>query len=431
MTTDGPVRPTEGGTTVIIPRPRTIQPEQGFVEHVEADVVVRHDSSLGVEGYRLDAGPEGIVLTAGDEAGELYGRTTLRALGKIPFGAIVDGPRFAWRGVMLDTARHFMPTPFVLQLVDLLAEHKLNVLQLHLTDDQGWRMPIARYPRLTEVSGEHYSRSEIETIVAYAAARNVTVVPEINVPGHVQAALAAYPELGNVPGVEVWRGWGISRHTLNLEESTLDFFRHVLDEVMELFPSRYVHLGGDECLADEWAASPRALERITELGLPGPGAARAWVTAQLAAHVESRGRRAAYWYEKPDGPAGALAMTWLDEESGTTAALAGHDVVLTPHLRTYFDYPTQDEAGPFSPDRILPLENAYAFVPPTPVGAEGRVIGVQAQLWTEYLPTPQDVLRQAFPRLCAFAEVAWGTADDYDDFLNRLPSHLARLGLDT
>jgi len=418
---------------VIIPRPRAIETHEGFVAYDDARLDVRRDPAMRAEEYRIDARAAGVTLTAGGDGGELYGRTTLRALGKVPLGSIVDGPRFAWRGVMLDTARHFMPTEFVLRLVDLLAELKLNVLQLHLTDDQGWRVPIARYPRLTEVSGEHYAREDIATIVRHAAERNVTVVPEINVPGHVQAALAAYPELGNAPevGIEVWRGWGISPHTLNLEPSTLSFFRHVLDEVVELFPSSYVHLGGDECLADEWAASPRALERIAELGLAGPHEARAWFTEQLAAHVESRGRRAAYWYEKPGGPAGVLAMTWLDEASGTTAALAGHDVVLTPHLRTYFDYPTHDEAGPFSPDRILPLENAYAFTPPTPAGAEDRVIGVQAQLWTEYLPTPDDVLRQAFPRLCAFAEVAWGTADDYDDFLTRLPSHLAHLGLDT
>ncbi|RHA37791.1 beta-N-acetylhexosaminidase [Cellulomonas rhizosphaerae] len=403
----------------------------GFVEYDPERLVVRYDEGIEPEGYRLAVTPDAVVLTVAGDAGERHGRTTLRALGAVPLGAVDDAPRFAWRGVMLDTARSFMPKEFVLRLLDLLAEHKLNVLQLHLTDDQGWRLEIERYPRLTEVSGAHYTRADIREIVRHAADRGVTVVPEINLPGHVQAALAAYPELGNAPGspVEVWSGWGISTHTLNLEEGTVDFFRHVIDEVVDLFPSPYVHLGGDECLADEWAASPRALDRIAELGIDGPGAARAWFTAQLAAHVESRGRRAAYWYEKADGPVGALAMTWLDEESGAAAAIAGHDVVLAPHLRTYFDYPTHDEDGPFSPDRILPLENAYAFVPDAPAGAAGSVLGVQAQLWTEYLPTPDDVLRQAFPRLCAFAEVAWGTADDYDDFLDRLPAHLARLGL--
>ncbi len=393
---------------------------------------VHHDATFGPEAYRLDVSTAEVVLTAGGPAGERYGRTTLDALGAdVPLGTIVDAPRFPWRGVMLDVARHFMPVEFLLRLVDLLAAHKLNVLQLHLTDDQGWRLPVERYPRLA--SGEHYALDDLRRVVEHAAGQGVTVVPEIGLPGHVQAALAAYPELGNDPDrpLEVWRSWGISPHTLNLEESTLDFFRHVLDELVEVFPAEHVHLGGDECLPDEWATTPRARERIAELGLAGPHEARAWFSARMAAHVRSLGRTPVYWYEKADGPPGAVAMTWLDEDSGAAAAFAGHDVVLTPHLRTYLDYPTRLEPGPFAPDRVLPLENVYTFDPPTPHGAPGRVLGVQAQLWTEYLPTPADVERRAFPRLCAFAEVAWGTAGDYPDFLARLRAHLARLGLNT
>ncbi|WP_258725348.1 beta-N-acetylhexosaminidase [Cellulomonas sp. NS3] len=418
---------------LLVPRPRHVTATGGTIAVDPALVRTVHDPALDPEGYRLDVAPHAIVLASGGPAGEHYGRVTLSALDRVPLGTIVDGPRFAWRGVMLDTARHFMPKDFVLRLVDLLAEHKLNVLQLHLTDDQGWRLQITQHPRLTDLSGEHYTHDDVREIVSYAAERCVTVVPEINLPGHVQAALAAYPDLGNEPGepVEVWRGWGISPHTLNLEESTVAFFRDVLDEVMDLFPGPYVHLGGDECRPDEWAASARALQRIDDLGLAGPDAACAWFTRRLADHVESRGRRAVFWYEKPGGPSGAVAMPWLGEDSGLVAVHAGHDVVLTPHTRTYLDYPTQLQDGPFGPDRVLALADAYAFDPPARTDGPGSVLGVQAQLWTEYLATPADVERQAFPRLCAFAEVAWGTAGAYDDFLSRLPTHLARLGLGT
>ncbi|GIG21596.1 beta-N-acetylhexosaminidase [Cellulomonas chitinilytica] len=413
----------------LVPQPAHVTATGGTVAVDPLRVRTAHDPAMHPEGYRLDVTPDAVTLTSGGPAGAAYGRLALRTLDELPLGTITDAPRFAWRGVMLDTARHFMPKEFVLRLVDLLAAHRLNVLQLHLTDDQGWRLPISRYPRLTEVSGEHYTHDDVREIVAHAADRHVTVVPEINVPGHVQAALAAYPALGNAPGtpVEVWREWGISRHTLNLEDATLAFFRDVLDEVMDLFPGPYVHLGGDECLPDEWAASPRARQRMDELGLAGPADACAWFTGRLAEHVEGRGRRAVFWYEKPGGPPGAVAMPWLDEDSGLAAAQAGHDVVLAPHTRTYLDYPTHPQDGPFGPDRVLPLADAYAFDPPSAPG----VLGVQAQLWTEHLATPADVERAAFPRLCAFAEVAWGTAGPYDDFLARLPTHLARLGLGT
>lgn len=411
---------------MIIPRPRDLAVLGGSIAFSEDLVRLTPDPGLPGEGYRLTLKEGRIELSAGGPAGAYYGRQTLRQLGeRLPEGVIEDAPRFGWRGVMLDVARHFMPKAFVLRLIDLIAELKLNVLHLHLTDDQGWRLEIRRYPRLTEVSGDHYTHEDIREIVAHAAERFVRIVPEIGMPGHVQAALAAYPELGNDPSAtyEVWTDWGVSEHTLNLEEETVAFFRHVLDEVCDLFPGEYIHVGGDECLNHEWERTPRAQERLRELGLPGAHAARAWITARMADHLAAKGRKLVYWYEKPDGPPGATTMTWLDEESGTLAALEGRDVVLAPHLRTYLDYPPEQEAGPFFPDRVLSLSNTYHFVPPNAPG----IIGVQAQLWTEYMPTPADVERQAFPRLLAFAEVAWGSAGDYSDFLRRLDPHLTRL----
>ncbi|WP_232326737.1 beta-N-acetylhexosaminidase [Microbispora sp. ATCC PTA-5024] len=415
----------------MIPRPREMAVLGGSV--TLHDGLVRHapdDPSLGPEGYRLDVTPTGAEVTAGGPAGRHYALQTLARLGpEAPCCRIEDRPAHPWRGVMLDVARHFMPKEFVLRLVDLIALHRLNTLHLHLTDDQGWRLEIKRYPRLTEVSGAHYTQEDVREIVSYAADRFVTVVPEIDVPGHAQAAIAAYPWLGNQPSrrLPVWDGWGVSEHILNLEEATIAFCRDVLDEVMDLFPGRYVHLGGDECPPTEWEHSEAALRRIAELGLSGPDAARAWFTATLGEHVASRGRRPVHWYEKPDGAPGSTAITWLDDESGPRAALEGLDVVLAPHTSTYFDYPA-DAPGPHG--RMLTLADTYAFAPPpAPEGATGRILGVQCQLWTEYMPTPEHVEYMAFPRLCAFSEVAWGTAGDYPDFLRRLGPHLERLGV--
>ncbi|SNT22522.1 hexosaminidase [Streptosporangium subroseum] len=413
----------------MIPRPRELAVPGGSVPF--HDDLLRHrpdDPSLGAEGYRLEITASAAELTAGGPAGRFYALQTLGQLGPdVPYGIIEDSPRFAWRGVMLDVARHFMPKDFVLRLIDLLALHKLNVLHLHLTDDQGWRLEIKGYPRLTEVSGDFYTQEDIREIVSYAADRFVTVVPEIEMPGHAQAAIAAYPRLGNQPSrrLEVWDGWGVSEHVLNLDEATLRFCTDVLDEVVDLFPGRYVHVGGDECPPAEWERSETAQRRLRELGLPGAGAARAWFTGRMADHLTERGRRLVYWYEKPGATPGTTAMTWLDEESGPRAATEGLDVVLTPHRRTYFDYPS-DSPGPQG--FALTLADAYGFTPPeTPAGASGRILGVQCQLWTEYMPTPARVEYMAFPRLCAFAEVAWGTAGDYPDFLGRLEAHLARL----
>ena len=410
---------------MIIPRPRHLDISAGTVAFDPGAVrLAPDDPALGPEGYRLKVSASGIELAAGGPAGLFYGRQTLRQFGPaVPYGTIVDRPRYAWRGVLLDVARHFMPKAFVLRLIDLLAAHKLNVLHLHLTDDQGWRLEIKRHPRLAEVGGRrggYYTRQDIREIVAYAADRFVTVVPEIEMPGHVQAAIAAYPELGNDPErrLEVWSEWGISEHVLNLEESTIRFCQEVLDEVVELFPSRYVHVGGDECPPAEWAASPRARERLRELGLPGPEAACGWFIGRMAEHLAARGRTLICWDEPDREPIpGTAVMVWREEG----VVRDGVEVVLAPHTRTYFDYYPSDAPGqPPAQAGVLTLADAYGFAP-----APG-VLGVQCQLWTEYMPTPEQVEYMAFPRLCAFAEVAWGSSGDYADFLRRLDPHLAR-----
>jgi len=385
----------------MIPRPlvKELRPgPRGPVRHASAE-------ELGPEGYRLDISPDSTVVTSGGPAGRFYALDTLARTSGV--GTIEDRPRYGWRGVMLDVARHFMPKEFVLKFIDLLALHRLNVLHLHLTDDQGWRLEIKRYPRLTEVSGRHFTHDDIREIVAYAAERFITIVPEIDMPGHVQSAIAAYPWLGNDPTrqLPVWDVPGISRHVLSLEDRTIGFCQDVLDEVAELFPGPYVHIGGDECPTDEWVGNSR--------GLP-PEEARGWFLSQL----RLPGKRLVYWYERDDGPPGAAAMVWLNE-----TLPAGRDVIFAPHERTYLDYAPWPGL-PGANGRVLTMRQVYDFAPP-----EG-ILGVQCQLWTEHMPDPAHVERMAFPRLSAFAEVAWGSAGDYSDFLRRLPDHLAGLGVE-
>ena len=444
-------------------------------------VVLGLEESLGAEAYRLVVTPATVTVTGGDPAGVHYGLQTLRqllppaALRRAPVGTgpweipaveITDAPRFRWRGCMLDVARHFMPVAGVLRMIDLIAVHKLNVLHLHLTDDQGWRLEIPGHPRLTEVGGwrprsmrgskkheeyddrphgGYYTADDIREIVAHAAARHVTVVPEIDLPGHVQAALAAYPHLGNGPRPAVREAWGISAHTLNVSGEALDFCRTVLDTVCDLFPSPVIGIGGDECDRDEWRSSPAAVARARQLGID-PDDLQSWFVAQLAAMLAARGRRPYGWDEILEGgaPAGALVAAWRGPEAATFAANAGHDVVSCPDMHVYLDYRQSDDpAEPTPVGTRLTVDDVYAFDPVPPgVTDPGRIIGAQANIWTEHMPDARAVDYMAFPRLCAFAEVVWSTARepvptpqdhgdpagrDHGDFARRLAAHYPRL----
>jgi len=402
------------------------------------------------EAYELDITPEGVVI-AGDEPGVFYGvQTLLQLLPEAPCLRIVDAPRFRWRGALLDVGRHFMPKAFVLRFIDLLALHKLNTLHLHLTEDQGWRIEIQRYPRLTEVGawragtmvghkdaaapGSHdgvphggfYTQADIREIVAYAAARHVTVMPEIEMPGHAQAAIAAYPELGNLATpLQVRTGWGISPHVFNVEPATLRFCQEVLEEVLDLFPSEFIHVGGDECPKDEWRASPAAQARMRDLGLRDEDELQSWFLQQAGGFLAARGRRMVGWDEILEGglPPGATVMSWHGEQGGIEAARLGHDVVMTPDTHTYFDYyQAPPEGEPLAIGGLIDLETVYAYDPPV---LGGRVLGSQFQLWTEYMPTPAHVEYMAFPRACAFAEVVWSGRNPA--FADRLADHLTRL----
>ncbi|MCO6006918.1 beta-N-acetylhexosaminidase [Actinoallomurus purpureus] len=421
------------------------------------------------EAYRLSIDAEGVLVEAGDTAGAFYGVQTLRQLLPaeafrkatasrelaLPAVRIEDRPRFGWRGCLLDVARHFMPKADLLRFIDLMAMHKLNVLHLHLTDDQGWRLEIRRYPRLTEVGawrtesqigwngvmdgrphGGYYTQDDIREIVAYAALRQIMVVPEIDLPGHAQAAIAAYPELGNLgTPLQVATTWGICENVLNVEDSTIRFFQNVLDEVIDLFPSPYISIGGDECRKDQWRASPAAQRRIAELGLRDEDELQSWVIRRFAGHLSSRGRRLVGWDEILEGglPAGAVVASWRDDHGAVIAARAGHDVITCPNMSVYLDYrqaPGEEEPTPFG--TVLTLDDVYAF-DPLPAALAGdqaarHILGSQCCLWTELIDSTRHLDYMAFPRLAAFAETVWSPPEkDLAGFRHRLAAHLPRL----
>lgn len=415
---------------------------------------------LGEEGYGLTVGPDAVLLRAARPAGLLRGVQTLRQLlppealaaqpvagvpWRIPGVQITDVPRHPWRGAMLDVARHFLPVSFLRRFTDLLAFHKLNVLHLHLTDDQGWRMPVTAFPRLTEVGGRRggdtphegaYTAAELRGLVAYAAERGVTVVPEIEMPGHTRAALAAYPELGNVPGrqLDVWTEWGVCDTVLGVHDEVLDFCRTVLGEVLDVFPSRYVHIGGDECPVTEWETGAAARERAARLGLESPKALHGWFLGQVGDFLLAQGRLPVCWAEDSGAPpADFTVMPWRDADHGLAAARRGHDVVMTPYRSTYLDYP--QAAGPDEPPGqaggVLDLRTVHAgdVVPPGwEPEAAARVLGTQGQLWTEYVTTAAQAEYLAFPRLAALADRAWNPASRWSaDFRPALPAHQSRL----
>jgi len=432
-------------------------------------------ANRGREGYRLSVTGSGVDIMAQSPAGAFYGTRTLRQLlppallrrapARPAEAVCVDGveiddaPRFEWRGIALDVARHFFPKDFILKLVDLASLHKLNVLHLHLSDDQGWRAQIDRYPLLTQVGawrrgspvghqnegsydatphGGFYTKDDLAEIVSYASRRFMTVVPEIDMPGHMQAAIASYPELGNTARpLEVFTRWGISEHVLNLEPSTVHFCSGVLEEIMDVFPGPYVHIGGDECPTTEWASSSRARQLCEDLGLAGEHELQGWFTAQMFEVVSARGRTLVGWDEVLDAgaPPGATIMVWRANRALSAAAQAagaGHDVVMAPEPWTYFDWAYSDD--PREPLAIRPaisVEHVYGF-DPLPDGLSDQVarhiLGTQCQLWTEYVPTAQHAEYMYFPRACALAEVAWsGPERDWSDFESRLRAHTERL----
>jgi hexosaminidase len=416
------------------------------------------------ESYRLDITPAAATIVAGDSAGLFYGMQTLQQLvaaangGPIRAIHIEDAPRFRYRGMHLDVARHFMPVEFVKRYIDLMSRYKLNTFHWHLTDDQGWRIQINKYPRLTEVGGcrketmveknftpyvgdgtphcGFYTQDQIRDVVAYARQRFVTVIPEIEMPGHAKAALAAYPELACTPGpFETWTKWGVDEDVFCPKDETFRFIADVLTEVAALFPGPYIHVGGDEVPKTRWRASPIAQEVMRRENLADPAALQSWFIRRVEQMVIARGKKLIGWDEILEGGLApeATVMSWRGSAGGIAAAKENHDVIMSPNSHMYFDaYQGDPKQEPLAIGGFLPLERVYEFEPVpdslTPEQAK-HILGAQSNLWTEYIPTPAQAEYMAWPRALALAELNWSpkASRSWESFKARLPWALRSL----
>lgn len=426
------------------------------------------------EGYQLVVDRAGVRITAAGGPGLFYGSQTLlqllparpRATAAVPYVRISDEPAFRWRGAMLDVSRHFFPVAFVKKYIDFLATYKLNTFHWHLTDDQGWRIEIKKYPKLTQVSafrketllgaqqtfktpadfkydatpyGGFYTQAEIRDVVAYAQRRYVTIVPEIEMPGHSVAVLAAYPELACRPGpYETWTRWGVNEDIVCPTELTFRFFEEVLTEVVALFPGKYVHIGGDEAPKTRWQESPAVREIMKREGFTDVEQVQGWFNRRIEAFLRARGKKLIGWDEILEGgiDANAAVMSWRGEKAGIEAARHGNDVVMSPSGFLYIDAGQSPVPhSPYEPLMIggyLPLAKIYGYNPLPPEltpAQQAHILGPQANMWTEYITTPHKVEYMLFPRLLAIAEVGWrpAAARSYAEFLPRLSQQFARL----
>ena len=433
-------------------------------------------TGLGAEGYTLTVTPANITIAAEQPGGFFYGVQSLLQLmpsavfspGKVgdvrwtvPCCTIRDQPRYAWRGSMLDVGRHFMPVPFLKKYIDLLALHKMNTFHWHLTEDQGWRIEIKKYPKLTQIGsvrkqtmigryadnkfdgkpyGGFYTQDQVREVVRYAQSRYVTVVPEIEMPGHAMGLLAAYPELGSNPDkiVEVATKWGIHEDVLFPREETFQFLENVLTEVMDLFPGRYIHIGGDECPKTQWRQSRFCQELMKKEGLKDEHELQSYFIRRIDKFITSKGRRMIGWDEILEGglSPNATVMSWRGIAGGIAAARQNHDVIMSPSTYCYLDYYQVDpktQTVPIAIGGFLPLETVYSFNPSVSDSLNAdqarHVLGVQANVWTEYMPTSEYIEYMAFPRLIAVAETGWTpqAGRNIEDFKARLNDHKKRL----
>lgn len=415
--------------------------------------------NLGDDAYVLEIGAKGISLIGSDAAGLFHGVQTIRQLmfdakgGALPAMQIRDRPRFAHRGLLLDCCRHFMSKEFVKRYIDLMAYHKLNVLHWHLTDDQGWRIEIKRYPKLTEVGawrkatrpsetpvdaqgryGGYYTQDDIREIVAYAKARYVMIVPEIEMPGHSMAALASYPELAcTAKPFEVATQWGVYDDVFCAgDDLVFAFIENVLTEVMDLFDSPYIHIGGDECPKTRWKECPKCQARKRALELKDENELQSFFIRRVGVFLAMHGRRLIGWDEILEGglPPTVIVQCWRGMDYAVAAVRNHDDVIVSPTSHCYLDYWQNNLPGEPTDRGFISLEKTYSLEPVSPEltpPQARRVIGVEGNMWTEHAP-PALVDRQVFPRLCAIAEVGWSPAErDWVDFSRRMTAHYARL----
>ena len=428
------------------------------------------DAPHPVEGYRLNVTSDAVTVEAKTPAGLFYGLQTLTQLlfgdhtsgWSVPVVQIVDAPRFAYRGMHLDVGRHFFPVAFVKKYIDLLAMYKMNKFHWHLTEDQGWRIEIKKYPKLTEIGayrqetvmgknferfdrpyvgdgkphGGFYTQDEVREVVAYARARYIDVIPEIEMPGHATAALAAYPEFACTDGpFDVPTTWGIFEDIYCPKEETFQFLEDVLTEVIALFPSQHIHIGGDEVPKVRWQESEVAQEVISREGLADEDELQSYFIKRIESFLQAQGRRLIGWDEILEGGLApdATVMSWRGMEGGIEAARQGHDVIMTPTSHCYFDYYQADpEQEPLAIRGLTPLEKVYSFEPvPEMLSAEDaeHILGAQGNVWTEYMATTDYVEYMVFPRMLALSEVVWSPPDlrNWEGFVQRLPDHLRHL----
>lgn len=421
------------------------------------------DASIdGAEAYRISIRRTGVDIRASSDAGLYYGAETLWQLiastseKRIHAMQIDDRPAFSWRGVMLDSARHMQSLAYIEQLIDRMAMAKLNMLQWHLTDDQGWRIKIDRYPRLTSVGawrqeagaagfdprtgktvlyGGFYSKAQIRKVVDYALRHHVTIVPEMEMPGHATAMIAAYPELASIPNPpkSPSHDWGILPNLLSPADATFTFIDNVLDEVMPLFPGPFVHVGGDEAVKDQWKTNPIAQSRIKALGLKDEDALQGWFTARVGAYLQKHGKRLIGWDEIMNGkvPADAAITSWHGLEGAIAAAKSGHDAVLAPAPQLYLDYRQSDSPDePPGRGELVSWERLYQFDPsPASLTLEQRrhILGMQVNLWTEHVRTPDYADRMIWPRAAILAELSWSNPlKNWEQFSARLVAAMKR-----
>lgn len=420
---------------------------------------------LGKEGYQLTVTEKYVTIKSSSSAGIFYGVQSLYQLlppeiekneqvtgvsWSIPCVTIEDKPRFTWRGMHLDVGRHFAPVSFIKKYIDLLAYYKMNTFHWHLTEDQGWRIEIKKYPKLTEIGsmrketmgdstpyGGYYKQEEIKEVVKYAKEHFINIVPEIEMPGHSLSALTAYPELSCTGGpFEVGTTWGVFEDVYCAgNEQTFKFLKDVLTEVISLFPSKFIHIGGDECPKERWKKCQKCQARIKKNKLGNENRLQSYFIQRIERFLRSRGKRLVGWDEILEGglPSGATVMSWRGTEGGIAAAKANHDVIMTPTSYCYFDYyQGSPDSEPKAIGGFLPLEKVYSFEPvPNELTKKQakHILGAQGNVWTEYMPSTKHVEYMVLPRLLAMSEVVWSekAQRNLDNFLKRLESHYTRL----
>ena len=430
------------------------------------NIIIKHDASLNAEGYRLEITPENILIYAKEGAGVFYAMQTIKQL--IPVQAyetpldlekvlvpalkITDTPHFVYRGFMLDCSRHFWSVETIKETLDILALHKMNRFHWHLTEDQGWRIEIKKYPLLTEIGslreqtttghnegldgipyGGYYTQDDIREIVKYAEERFITIVPEIEIPGHSLGALSAYPWLGcegEAGNYKTWSYWGVSSQIACAgKESTFEFWEDVLEEVIELFPGEYIHIGGDEAPREKWQTCPHCQERIRENGLANEAELQSYVNGRIEEFLAEHGRKMIGWDEILEGGVsnGATIMSWRGADGGIAAARKGNNVIMTPNSHCYLDYrQTTDRRDELdSNGSYIPLRRAYSYNPYESLAEEEKkyILGVQGNLWTEYVTTPMQLQYKTLPRIGALAEIGWSNPSpetkDVEEFIGR------------